>query len=77
MVVTVRIARIIVAKVSSMTSFARVIFFGGLLYSRTLSMFPTVWCILSQIALDSGILAVDWGSFKSPNTWHIFLIFDQ
>ena len=52
-------ACIAVTKAWSTMSLACVKFCGGLLYSNTLSMLPTVWCICSQIEFDCGFLNVD------------------
>jgi hypothetical protein len=52
-------ACITVASASSMMSQAWVILVGGLVCTSVLSTLFTVWCILSQIALDCGFLLVE------------------
>ncbi len=42
----------------SKKSFASAIFCGGSPCNNVLRTFPTVWCILSQIALDWGFFAL-------------------
>ncbi len=58
----VRMTRITVASASSIVSLAWVIFHGGLVCSSVLSTLVTVWCILSQTALDCGFLLVEYTS---------------
>ncbi len=48
-----------VASALSIMSLAWVIFSGGLICTGVLSTLVTVWCILSQIALDCGFLLVE------------------
>ncbi len=52
-------ACIAVVSASSIMSQAWVIFCGGLVCTCVLSTLVTVWCILSQIALDCGFLLVE------------------
>ncbi len=54
----VYMACITVASASSTMSLAWVICHGGLVCTSVLSTIVTVWCILSQIALDCGFLLV-------------------
>ncbi len=54
----VYMACIAVASALSIMSLAWVIFRGGLVCTSVLSTLFTVWCILSQIALDCGFLLV-------------------
>ncbi len=52
-------ACIALTSASSIMSLAWVIFCGGLVYTSVLSTLVTVWCILSQIALDCGFFLVE------------------
>ncbi len=52
-------ACIAVVSASSFMSLAWVIFYGGLVCPSVLSTLFTIWCILSQIALDCGFLLVE------------------
>ncbi len=52
-------ACIAVASASSIMTLAWVIFYGQLVCTSVLSTLVTVWCILSQIALDCGFLLVE------------------
>ena len=69
---------IAVANVSSIISLACIMFLEGLLYSKTLSTFPTVCYILSQISSDCEFLDVDYSlpiltnvTQKSLNPWPV------
>ncbi len=70
----VYMACIAVASASSIMSLAWVIFCGGLVCTSVLSKLLTVWCILSQIALDCGFLLVEHTSLmlKISNTYWKF-----
>ncbi len=60
---------IAVASASSVMSLAWVILHGGLVCTSVLSTLFTVWCILSQIALDSGFLLVEHTSLMLKISW--------
>ncbi len=68
----VHMASIAVASASSIMSQAWVTLVGGLVCTSVLSTLFTVWCILSQIALDWGFLLVEQKSLIlniSNNHW--------
>ncbi len=70
----VHMACIAVAGALSIMSLAWVIFRGGLVCTSVLSTLVTVWCILSQIAIDGGFLLIEhlvgnsyfWFQFLGP-----------
>ncbi len=68
---------IAVANALSIMSLAWVIFCGGLVCTSVLSTLVTVWCILSQIALDCGFLLVEHTSLMlkiSNSHWKFCLM---
>jgi hypothetical protein len=70
-------ACIAAASASSIMSQAWVIFHGGLVCTSVLSTLATVWCILSQIALDCGFLLVEHTSLMlkiSNSHWKFYLM---
>ncbi len=70
-------ACIAVASASSIMSQAWVIFCGELVYTSVLSTLVTVWCILSQIALDCKFLLVEHTSLMlkiSNSHWKFCLM---
>ncbi len=70
-------ACIAVASASSIMSLVWVIFCWGLLCTSVLSTLVTVWCILSQIALDCGFLLVEHTSLMlkiSNSHWKFCLM---
>ncbi len=70
-------ACIAVPNASSIMSLALVIFCGGLVCTSVLSTLVTVWCILSQIALDCGYLLVEHTSLMlkiSNSHWKFCLM---
>jgi hypothetical protein len=66
-----------VASTLSIMSLAWVIFHGGLVCTSVLSTLVTVWCILSQVALDCGFLLVEHTSLMlkiSNSHWKFCLM---
>ncbi len=73
----VHMACIAVANASSIMSLAWVILHGGLVCTSVLSTLFTVWCTLSQIALDCGLLLVEHTSLMqkiSNSHWKFSLM---